>query len=110
MRRFILVTFGIMLAVWAISRGSSLGQSRQTNRTPRPVSLTAALGGRLAVLRSADGRASYIPGRFEGASSIAVTPDGNSIMVGPAVLRKSNLDRGVVSDAFCSIAICVCIT
>jgi len=82
-----------MLAVWVISRGAALGQARQTNQTPRPVSLAAALGGRLAVLRSADGRASYIPGMFEGVSSIAVTPDGHSIMVGPANCEKDWIEQ-----------------
>ena len=61
--------------------------------TPRPKSLVAALGGRLAVLGSADGRASYVPGQFRDVSSIAVTPDGRSIMVGPRDCEKNWIEQ-----------------
>jgi hypothetical protein len=66
--------------------------------SPRPVSLVAALGGRLAVLGSADGSTSYValpmiglgrsrgsasdvPRQFTNVSSIAVTADGRSVIV-----------------------------
>ena len=72
---------------------------------PRPGSLVAALGGRLAVLRSLDGSATYLPGQFTGVDSIAVTPDGRSIMVGPRDCEKDwieqiNIATGAVEDEF----------
>lgn len=112
MRYFITAIFFTLLAASvfaqthtpaAIPRPATGGQSRPTTTTSRPVSLAAALSGRLAVLRSVDGRASYVPGQFADVSSIAVTPDGRSIMVGPRDCEKNWIEQvdiatGAVSE------------
>ena len=82
----------------------SPAQERQTRDLPpvgvpssRPVSLVAALGGRLAVVGSVDGRASYIPGQFTDVSRLAVTADGRSVIVvnGPRDCRtKGGFEEG----------------
>ena len=74
-------------------------QDKSTSSTPksRPASLVAAIDDRLAVLGSADGRASYIPGRFPDVSSIAATPDGRSIMLGPKDCRTNWIQRVDIS-------------
>jgi len=80
MHKFIAVMLCSLL-VASIPGCATLGQSRPTNPTSRPKSLVAALGRRLAILASLDGRASYIPGQFTAVSSIAVTADGRSVIV-----------------------------
>ena len=82
---------------------------------PRPVSLVAALGGRLAVLASLDGSPSYVDatmtalyrsserapgvqGQFTDVSSIAVTADGRSLIVvnGARDCRTRGIRGGIV--------------
>ena len=60
---------------------SSACAQPQAPRQPRPKSLAAALGGRLAVLESLDGSATDIGGQFTGVSSIAVTADGRALFI-----------------------------
>jgi hypothetical protein len=98
-RKCIAVMFCLLLASSVFAR---LAQSRRTT-SPPPKALVAALGGRLAVLNSADVRASYVSGQFTGVSSIAVTADGRFIMVGPKDCEKNWIEQveiatGAVED------------
>ena len=101
MRKFIAVA---LLTIFVSSGfAQAISQPRGPTPTPRPRSLVAALGGRLAVLSSADGSASFIKGQFTNVSGISVTADGRFVIVGPqdcteAWLQQVDIATGAVVE------------
>jgi hypothetical protein len=83
------VVIGMTMAC-GLQKGATTGSRPQT---PRPAWLIAAIGDRLAVVASGDGKASYLPGQFDDVNSLAVTADGRSILVGPSDCEKHWIQR-----------------
>jgi hypothetical protein len=91
-----------ILCAGMVCTGAACDQKQEERPRPavpgaRPISLVAARGGRLAVLGSLDGRASYLQGRFIEVSRIAGTRDGRSVIVvnGPRDCRtKGGFEEG----------------